>query len=553
MSALREGTRKAARSQAAVARSKEEARQAKTAWGHTWLDLLLLGISGALMATAFPGFDWWILSVPAMILLVAVVDRVSPGRAFVYSAWWAMFFMMPLISWMQIATDGTLIAWVALAGAEAFFIGLWGLSFATLRTWGPGRTMWGQALGGALLWVTFEEARSRSPFSGFPWGKVAYPQVNGPLISLSQYGGEVLVGFCVVLIAILLRHAFSWRASKVGESGFVGRASAALFALVLFVAPALIPLAKNQENGSLEVAVIQGNVEMPMNETFATPRKVTGNHARQTMKMLDDGHSVDLILWGENSTDIDPRADEGTYALVQEVSQRSGVPLMIGILEYSDPVRYNWAAIWDPNTGLVEPMYGKQKPVPWGEYVPFRQITEFLATAAAQVTSDMVPVDNPGIMDVTLSDGRVVPIAVGICFEVAYEPLIAEGVALGGQMIVIPTNNAHFQNSAESDQQLQMARFRAAQFSRATVQVSTNGVSAIVSPDGNVTAKTGTQEAAYLVGSLPLRTSKTPFTYIASWFPVAVMAGGLAAATANVVTYVSRSRSGAAPVLSGRK
>lgn len=543
MSALREGTRKAARTKAAVERSKEEARKSRTAWGHAWLDLLLLGISGALMATAFPGFDWWLLSIPSMILLVAVVDRVSPWRAFGYSAWWAMFFMMPLISWMQIATDGTLIAWVALAGAEAFFIGLWGLSFATLRTWGPGRTIWGQALGGALLWVTFEEARSRSPFSGFPWGKIAYPQVNGPLLSLSQFGGEVLVGFCVVLIAILLRHAFSWRPSQVGESGVFGRALAVVSALVLFFAPVMIPMAKTQENGSLEVAVIQGNVEMPMSETFATPRKVTGNHARQSMKMLDDGHRVDLILWGENSTDIDPRADEGTYALIQEVSQRAGVPMMIGILEYAAPVRYNWTAIWDPDTGLAEAMYGKQKPVPWGEYVPFRQVTEFLATAAAQVTSDMVPVDNPGIMDVTLSDGRVVPIAVGICFEVAYEPLIAEGVALGGQMIVIPTNNAHFQNSAESDQQLQMARFRAAQFSRATIQVSTNGVSAIVSPDGKVTAKTGTQEAAYLVGSVPLRTSKTPFTYIAAGFPLVVMAAGLAFAVVSVATYTTRGRS----------
>lgn len=543
MSTPRANTRKAARTQAALARDKEKMRRAKTAWGHTWLDLLLLGISGALMASTFPGFDWWLLSIPSMILLVAVVDRVSPWRACVYSAWWALFFMMPLISWMQIATDGTLIAWVALAGAQAFFIGLWGLSFATLKTWKPMRTMWGQAAGGALLWVTFEEARSRSPFTGFPWGKLAYPQVNGPLISLSQYGGEVLVGFCVVFIAILLRHAFSWRISSMGESGILGRAGAVAFALVLFLAPSMLPLSKTQENGALEVAVIQGNVEMPMNETFATPRKVTGNHARQSMKMLDEGHDVDLILWGENSTDIDPRMDEGTAALIEEVSARAGVPMMIGILEYADPVRYNWAAIWDPVDGLLEPMYGKQKPVPWGEYVPFREVTEFLATAAAQVTTDMQAVDNPAILDVKLADGQIIPIAVGICFEVAYEPLIAQGVALGGQMIVIPTNNAHFENSAESDQQLQMARFRAAQFSRATIQVSTNGVSAIVSPDGKVTAKTGTQEAAYLVGSVPLRTTKTPFTYIAAGFPLAVMAGGLGVALISAFTYASRTRS----------
>ncbi len=538
----RAGTRKAARAQAQQdAKSKVQKAQ-RTAWGSTWVDLSVLAASGFVMALAFPGFDWWLLSFLSLAVLIGVIDRVSPWRAYAYSAWWAMFFMMPLISWMQIATDGTLIAWIALAGVQAFFIGWWGLSFASLRAFGWAQSLWAQAGAGALLWVAFEELRSRVPFSGFPWGKMAYPQVNGPLLGLAQYGGEVLVGATVFLIAALLRHALSWRTSLVGEAGILGRTAAIGVAGVLFLVPGLIPMAKAQEAGSIDVAVIQGNVEIPMNETFSIPRKVTGNHARQTMEMLDDGHEVDLILWGENSTDIDPRVDPETSLLVEEVSNRSGVPVMIGILEYQENYRYNWAAIWDPADGLLETMYGKQEPVPWGEYVPFREVTEFLATAAAQVATDMVAVDNPAILYVELSDGRIVPITVGICFEAAYEPLIAEGVALGGQMIVIPTNNAHFQNSAESDQQLQMARFRAAEFSRATVQVSTNGVSAIVLPDGKVVAKTRTQEAAYLVGSLALRTSKTPFTYVSQWLPLTVMSAGLLLAVASAGTYAKSAR-----------
>lgn len=539
----RAGTRKAARAQAERDAQSKARRSKRTAWGSTWLDLGLLAASGFTMALAFPGFDWWLLSFVSLAVLVGVIDRVSPGRAWAYAAWWAMFFMMPLISWMQIATDGTLIAWIALAGAEAFFVALWGMSFASLRAFGWAQSLWAQAAAGGLLWVAFEELRSRVPFSGFPWGKMAYPQVNGPLVSLAQYGGEVLVGFTVFFIAVLLRHALSWRTSLVGESGVMERTAAIGVAGVLFLVPVFIPMAKAQEAGSIDVAIIQGNVEIPMNETFATPRKVTGNHARQTMRMLDDGHQVDLILWGENSTDIDPRTDPQTSALIEEVSARAGVPVMIGILEYQGDYRYNWAALWDPDDGLLDTMYGKQEPVPWGEYVPFREVTEFLATAAAQVATDMVAVDNPAILDVRLADGRVVPIVVGICFEAAYEPLIGEGVSLGGQMIVIPTNNAHFQNSAESDQQLQMARFRAAEFSRSTVQVSTNGVSAIVQPDGKVVAKTGTQEADYLVGSLALRTSKTPFTYVASWLPLTVMSGGLALAAACLFVYARDARS----------
>lgn len=504
------------------------ARLCRTATGSTIGDLALVVVSGLAMWAAFPALNWWFLVVPSLALLVAVVDRVGPWRAAGYSAVWAMTFMMPLISWMQIATGNTWIAWFALAGAQAFFIALWGGTFASTRVWPWARSVWGEALVGSLLWITWEEIRSRIPFGGFPWGKVAYPQVNSSLIGLAPYGGEILVAFAVVGSAILLRRALALRGNPRSSPSTKTRVIAVVTAIAVLVLPGFITLPVQAENGTVDVAVIQGNVEIPMLETFAIPRKVTGNHARQSMVMLDEGHEVDLIFWGENSTDLDPRVDSGTTDLVEEVVERAGVPVMIGVMEYHSERRYNWMVVWDPEDGgLWEEKYGKQHPVPWGEYVPFRTLTEWLAEASAQVSVDMVAVDNPAFMEVRLSDGRVVPLVVAICFEVAYEPLIAEGVRLGGEMIVIPTNNAHFQNSPESDQQLQMAQFRAAQFSRATMQVSTNGVSALVSPNGEVMEKTGTQEAAHLVGQMPLRTSMTPSALLTPFLPALVMGAGL--------------------------
>ncbi len=521
------------------ARGSRRPQSAEKKRGDTGIDLLVVTVSGFAARLAFPGYNLWLLLPIALAALISVVDRVRPWRAAGYSALWAMVFFLPLISWMQIATDHTWLAWFALAGAQAFFLALWGLSFAATRTWAWARTITGEAVTAGLLWVAFEELRSRVPFGGFPWGKLAYPQVNGPLLGLAPYGGEALVSFVVVVIAVLARRAFAFRSGGAGEEGMFARGAAAALALALFVLPGLIPLSNRQEAGELQVALIQGNVEIPMAETFATPRKVTGNHVRETEVMLaqPQSQSVDLILWGENSTDLDPRTDAQTAALVQSVVDESGIPLMLGIMEYSGDERYNWMSIWDPDTGLSQSMYGKQHPVPWGEYVPFRQVTEFLATAAAQVSIDMVAVDNPALMTVTLTDGRVVPLAVGICFEVAYEPLIAAGVSLGGQAIVIPTNNAHFQNSDESVQQLQMAQFRAAEFSRAAVQVSTNGVSGVIRPDGSLVAATETQEAAHLVASLPLRTSITPFTRMAQVLPLVVISAGLGCSVAALVSY----------------
>ena len=80
----------------------------------------------------------------------------------------------------------------------------------------------------------------------------------------------------------------------------------------------------------------------------------------------------------------------------------------------------------------------------------------------------------------TTRDGRKAKLAVGICFEVAYDNELRAGVHQGGQALYIPTNNASFVGSDESRQQLYMGRLQAVVHGRAVVQVSTTGISATI-------------------------------------------------------------------------
>jgi apolipoprotein N-acyltransferase len=57
-----------------------------------------------------------------------------------------------------------------------------------------------------------------------------------------------------------------------------------------------------------------------------------------------------------------------------------------------------------------------------------------------------------------------------------------------------------------------MSQLRAIEHGRATVQISTVGVSAIISPAGVVQERTGLFTADQMVASIPLRTSLTPAT-----------------------------------------
>ena len=512
-----------------------------------WRDYLCLALAAVGMWASFPDVDWWFLLVPSLALLVSVIDRVGAWRATWYTSLFALAFWLAHIEWVRVATGGWL-PWVALSMTQVLALALWGWTVSVARVWRWTRTVWGQALVLGVTWVGIEQLRSRVPFGGFAWANISYAQVDAPLGHLAPWGGEVLVSFLAVVAAVLLRRSVSLVPAHEGDHWW-GRPAALVTALAVLVLPLAVSLPTSQEAGSMSVGVVQGNVEIPGDRTFSVPNKVTGNHARVTHELAASGRHVDLVVWGENSADLDPRTHPETAALVSEAVDEVDAPTLIGFVEYGESTRTNWVGLWYPGgTAPDATLYGKQHPVPFGEYIPWRQFISSLASQTAQVSVDMVAVDNPGLLEVRLRDGRTVPLAVGICFEVAYEPLISEGVRMGGQIIVIPTNNYHFRYSAESTQQAQMLRFRAMEFSRSGVQASTNGVSMIVRPDGSVVSATQKQVADHLVADVPLRTSLTPAARLAD-FPawcaiVATLLMGIGSTGALLALRSARGRAG---------
>lgn len=155
--------------------------------------------------------------------------------------------------------------------------------------------------------------------------------------------------------------------------------------------------------------------------------------------------------------------------------------------------------------------------------MPYRDLFRRITPLVDRVSTDMAAGQSPGLMPIPIERlSREVEAAVGICFEVAYAGLIREGVVRGGELIIIPTNNASFGYSPESTQQLAMSRFRAVEHGRATVQVSTVGVSGIILPDGDVVERTGLFTAEEMTATLPLRTSLTPAARLGTLPTVAV-------------------------------
>ena len=498
-----------------------------------WRTLLAAG-GGLVLVLAFPGYDLPALAVlgPAALALAVRGQRWRSGL------WlglvFGLAFFVPLLSWTGIYVGP--LPWLALAGWEALHLALLGGATALtsrLRLW----PLWT-----AALWVADEAVRGRFVLGGFPWGRLGFSQTEGPLMSLAAYGGVPLVTFAVALTGALLAAAAialhrAWlRADDVGERGPAVRAAAGSVVAVLAV-PLVGALAWSPLPGSSltaggptsTVAVIQGNVPRAGLDFNAQRRAVLDNHVQRTLDLAADVAAgdeprPDLVLWPENSSDIDPYVNTDAAREIDRAARAIGAPILVGAI-VDGPGRFisNTAIVWDPKDGPGD-TYVKRHPVPLGEYVPARGFFRFFSADVDRIT-DQHAGSEVGVLDV--GGARVGDL---ICFEVVYDGLVNDVVDGGAGMIVVQTNNATFGYTDESAQQLAMSRLRAVEFGRSVAVAATSGISAIVAPDGSVATSSSLFTPDVFVADIAQRSSTTVAQRLGAgpeWVLTALGAGAL--------------------------
>mgnify|MGYP000957352579 FL=1 len=520
-------------------------------FGHVCGDSIIAAVAGLALYTSFPPLGWWWLSVPALALYISRIDEARAPHALTVTFVFGMSFWVPLIDWIPLAV-GTTPPWFVLAFVQTFFFMGWVVFARWTQLWRWARGPLVQAFLFALTWAGVDAARSRWPWSGFPWGSVALPQVDSPLGHLAPYGGTTLITAVVVFLAVLVRRACAARDAAVVREHWFSRPALALIVAAAFVAPLAVTLPNQAENGMLRVGVVQGDIALPGAQAYSREGEVTDNNVRASLELASSPelaqNPIDLAIWGEGSVDRDPVAFPAIGAAVDRASVALDAPILIGYTNVNEHDRVkNWLAVWEKGQGVDESArYSKHVPVPFGEFIPFRDFIASFATEVAQSSRDMEAGDEPPLMTIEARDGRSVPLAVGICFEAAYPLVIGDGVARGGQAIIVPSNNYHFRSSGESAQQGQLLRMRAMEYSRSAVQASTTGHSYVIRPDGSILESTGTEQAATLAADIPLRSSLTVTARVGESLPIAVMAVTFLISVLAFVTVIGQGIRGSA-------
>ncbi|MEU5519858.1 apolipoprotein N-acyltransferase [Streptomyces sp. NPDC047860] len=499
---------------------------APTARGSRLLRLLpaaAAALSGLLLYVSFPPRTLWWLAVPAFAVLGWVLRGRSWKAGLGLGYLFGLGFLLPLLVWTGVEVGAG--PWIALVVIEAVFVALVGAGVTVVSKL-PGWPVWA-----AALWIAGEAARARVPFSGFPWGKIAFGQADGVFLPLAALGGTPVLGFAVVLCGFGLYEVVRLTV-QARRSGNLRRAAAVVGVAVPMVAAlAARPLVGDKaENGTVTVAAIQGNVPRLGLDFNSQRRAVLDHHARETERLAarvaaGKAEQPDIVLWPENSSDIDPFVNPDARAVIDKAAKAIDAPISVGGVVARDGKLLNEQILWDPVKGPVD-TYDKRQVQPFGEYLPLRSLVGAInENWTAMVRQDFSRGGEPGVF-------RMNGAGIGLvtCYEAAFDWAVRDTVTAGAELISVPSNNATFGRSEMTYQQLAMSRVRAVEHSRAVTVPVTSGVSAIIMPDGEITQRTGMFVPGSLVQEVPLRSSQTPATRLGVLPEIAlvlVAAGGL--------------------------
>ncbi|MGW5280663.1 apolipoprotein N-acyltransferase [Streptomyces collinus] len=483
-------------------------------------------LCGVLLYISFPPRTLWWLALPAFAGFAWVLRDRTWKAALGLGYLFGLGFLLPLLVWTGVEVGPG--PWLALVAMEAIFVALVGVGVAAVSKL-PAWPVWA-----AAVWIAGEAVRARVPFRGFPWGKIAFGQADGVFLPLAAVGGTPVLGFAVVLCGFGLYEAGRLLAERRRTRVLRrGAAAAALLSVAVPVVGAVAarPLVSDRaEAGSATVALIQGNVPRAGLEFSAQRRAVLDHHVRETLELAADIKAgkvarPDYVLWPENSSDIDPFTNSDAAAVISGAARAVGVPISVGGVVEKDGRLLNEQILWDPVKGPTQ-TYDKRQVQPFGEYLPLRGLVGAInKNWTSMVRQDFSRGSEPGVFDV-----RGARVGLATCYEAAFDWAVRDTVTHGAEMISVPSNNATFDRSEMTYQQLAMSRVRAVEHSRTVTVPVTSGVSAVIMPDGRITQKTGMFVPAYLVQKVPLRTSETPATELGILPEIAlvlVAAGGL--------------------------
>ena len=356
-------------------------------------------------------------------------------------------------------------------------------------------------------WTLWEWIRGWA-LTGFPWLQVGYAQIDGPaagwLPVLGVHGTGALVAFVaggLALIPILAMAPASVQAPAPARRG--GRAFVPLVvAIALWGAG--VGLAGTEwvrEAGPpVDVAIVQGNVDQSRKWLPEMRGPTLERYSRLTRRHFD----ADLVVWPETAIPgfLDTQTEFMRRLGKEAIEHGSAIVAGVPVREAPGGPYLNAVAM----LGSEPRLYFKRRLVPFGEYLPLGFVLRPVVKALGIRVADFSA--GPREQAPMRLGSHV--LGVSICYEIAFGSAVRMDLPQAALLVTV-SNDAWFGDSIGPHQHLEIARVRAAEAGRWLVRATNTGLSAVISPRGEVRGRLPQFEvAAEMFEIVPMR-GETPY------------------------------------------
>jgi len=353
------------------------------------------------------------------------------------------------------------------------------------------------------MWLLFEWMRSWF-LTGFPWLSVGYSTLQSPFAAYAPVGGVFLNSLLVVFCSGLLASCFVYR--RVINFFVVG------LIIVILIAGGygLQSVQWTQPMGDREVDVtmVQGNIAQEL--------KFQENLLQDSIDLYSalSETGAELVIWPESAIPT-LYSDVASWELeFTTYMQQGGTTVVSGGFTSNEDYSkfYNTIKVLG---GTEDQVYKKRHLVPFGEFIPFRDVLTLLAKYITIPMSNLSPGIGP-IEPVTIND---VNYAMSICYEDAFGAEMRDQFPKANVLINV-SNDAWFGDSTAPHQHQEIAAMRSLEFGRPMLRVTNTGISALIDYQGNVVTQGSQFEALALNVTVTPRQGSTPYVRLGDWLAV---------------------------------
>jgi apolipoprotein N-acyltransferase len=479
--------------------------------------LAALLFSGLAQATISPPLSWiWLHPfswVPAIAVFARLQGRraVAAGLVVGAAANLAIFYWVcaTVMRFGGFAAPAAAVVWILFAVATGAYTAVFAWGVAGIRRLVGGA--WPVAISAWFVALEFLNPHLFPYIQGVAWYQV--PEV----FLVVALAGVPAVSFAVMLANCVLLQALECARGRASPGALAG--NAAFFAATLAVAVGYSSARLDTiDDAERDAAVVRIAVVQPLHtvERRRLLRSVPEGAARDLValsrKVLEAGLRPDVFVWPEGALSRSP--EHPSNRAVLEFLAEAGAELWTGAnhfeLRDGRRVEHN-AAFRVTADGRIDRRYDKNILVPFGEYVPLRDVVPGFDRIPAVANFE------PGDHAVHYEAGPT-RFAFLICYEAIMNAFVRRSLAPDTNLLVNLTVDAWYGDSSEQTQHLMLAAIQSALHGLPLVRSTTTGISAVTDARGLLLEEAGNFTREVLVRDVrPVRVP-SPYSRWGDWF-----------------------------------